>query len=225
MATLAQILLDAPDLKERLAQHLIEQRSEKLQDETDVAQLEAERDELKQRINTMLRVLSGPALADAEPELKRLSDRRNAVEAHLNAVARDQASDLRPVDAIVADAVRMLAEESQTLLTLPIEPLRILIDRLIADAAVNMETKAVEFQLNLPTWALQIQPKPNAKQEKRHNTAFSGAQSVCPPDSLRSSTSYWTHRPWVTVRCDYQAIRGSNTRPVCYECRRHPQAA
>jgi ABC-type phosphate transport system auxiliary subunit len=85
-ALLAKVLLDAPDLRDRLTRHMHEQREEVLQDRPDVAQLEAERDELRQQISATMQCLSGPALEDAKAELRRLGDRRNALEARLAAL-------------------------------------------------------------------------------------------------------------------------------------------
>ena len=63
----------------------------------------------------------------------------------------DYKQDMRPVGTVIEEAVQMLAKDSQLLLTLPIDPLRGLVNRLIADAAVDLETKAVELKLTLST--------------------------------------------------------------------------
>ena len=130
-----------------------------------MAELEAERDDIRQRLNTMLRILKGPALEDAEDEVAGLVARRNAIEARLTTIRKDQNNELRPVETVVAEALQVLAEGSEQLLKLPIEPLRKLVDRFVGDATVDMETKTVEFKMNLPTWVLEM--KWSAPQESR----------------------------------------------------------
>ena len=49
LTLLAQALADAPELRTRLTRHLEEQRAAALQQEPNVAKLEAERDDIRQR--------------------------------------------------------------------------------------------------------------------------------------------------------------------------------
>lgn len=218
VAFLAEVLLDAPDLTARLARHLHEQRASTVLDDSDQAQLEAERDEVTQQILATVRSLKGAALADAEEELKRLSDRRNAIEARLAALRSQHTKELKPVDDVVSEALTVLAEDSRRLLTLPIEPLRELTTRLIADATVNMETKAVELKVVLPTWALEARPKSKARSGRE--TAFHGPDAVCPATSLQSRARGWTQPLLLSAMCQYEWHQGSHVRSPCYECRR-----
>ena len=222
VALLADVLIDAPDLRDRLVHHLHEQRAAALQDEPNVAELEAERDELKEQIETTVLTLKGAALADARVQLQRLGDRRNAIEGMLAAIRRKHQSDERPIETVVDEALQLLAEGGRRLLTLPIQPLRDLVDRLIADATVDMETKLVEVKVALPTWALQ--PKPRKKPEKNHENgqkpALEATRALCPVTTSRSPTGGWTHEVFAIVKCRYEWKRGSTTQPPCYLCRR-----
>ncbi len=204
------------DLRERLTQHLQKQRSTDLHDQPDVARLEAQREELKQQIAVIVQSLNGAALADAQTELKRLGDRRNAVEAMLEEAKGSKIKDTRPAQLVIDEAMRVLSEDSQKLLTLPIAPLREAVDRLVCDATVDMETKAVEFKIVLPTCALL--PQKNAK--KGQNPASGSATAMCPADNPRSQDDGWTHTIFATARCEYEWNRGSKTVPPCYRCRR-----
>jgi hypothetical protein len=212
---IAEVLGQAPDLRSRLKEYLLEQRSAAAQDQPDISRLEAERDELRQQISIITKTLTGAALADAAPELKKLGDRRNAVEDRLNNAHADHKQDERPMETILDEAIAVLADQSQRLLSLPIEPLRSLVNHMITEATVDMETKAVELKLALPTWALQPLPKKKAK-----NDPLSPADALCPATSSRSQAGGWTQVPLGSAECTYQHRRGSTTKPACYVCRR-----
>jgi hypothetical protein len=215
---LGEVLLDVPDLKAQLTRHLNDQRAAALQDQPDVAELEAERDELRQQIQVTMQLLTGAALEDARGELKRLGDRRNAIEARLAACRSDHKQDMRPVETVIDDAIQTLAEDSHRLLTLPIEPLRGLVNRLIADATVDMETKAVELKLTLPTWALEGQ-RTKKISGKGQKTVFGEPETVCPATSTWSQFGGWTQSNMATARCEYVMVQGSQV-PPCYRCQR-----
>jgi hypothetical protein len=219
VAVLGEVLLDVPELKARLTRHLHDQRAAALRDQPDVAELEAERDQLKERIRVTMQVLTGAALDDAREELQRLGARRNAIEARLAACRSEHRQDQRPVETVIEEALETLAEDSQRLLTLPVEPLRGLVNRLIADATVDMGTKAVELKLALPTWALEGRRTKKFFGEGQ-KTAFGGQESVCPATSRRSQGGGWTQQPFQIIRCAYEWTRGSTVRPPCYVCRR-----
>jgi hypothetical protein len=222
---LTEVLMDVPNLRGRLRQHLIEQRAAALHDRADVAQLEAERDELKAQITAILGALKGAALADAQVELRRLGDRRNAVEAMLSKARTQHAADTRPVDQVVDEAVAVLTEEGRRLLTLTGEPLRELVTGLIADATVDMETKAVDLTVALPMWALNRKPKQKGTSKNRTEGASAGADALCPVTPSRSRGGDWTHAGGGVFRgtCTYVHVRGDR-RPPCYECRRRRAA-
>jgi hypothetical protein len=190
---LAEVLTDVPNLRDRLTQHDIEQRAAALHDHVDVAQLEAEREELRAQIAAILGALKGAALADAQSELRRLGHRRNAVEAMLAQARNQHAADTRPVEQVVDEAVAVLAEEGRRLLTLTGEPLRELVNALIVDATVDMETKAVDLTVALPTWALHETPKGRGKRKNRTGGASEGNKAMCPVTPSRSRGGDWTH--------------------------------
>jgi hypothetical protein len=225
-ALLADVLLDAPDLRDRLTRHLHEQRTEALRDRPDVAQLEAERDELRQQISATMQCLSGAALDDAKVELKRLGDRRNVPEERLAAFRTESKQELRPVETVIEEALQVLAEDSRRLLTLPLEPLRDLVNRLIAEATFDMETKAVDLELTLPAWALLPKPKKKKRQhEKEQETALEGTDALCPATRLRSIAQWWTHPAAAidlgSATCEYVRRQWES----CFECRRIRPAA
>jgi hypothetical protein len=72
---LAEVLLDRPALRGRLTEYVVEQRARGAQDMPGVAELEAERDELKQAIRLTMQSLKGAALKEAQDELERMGAR------------------------------------------------------------------------------------------------------------------------------------------------------
>jgi hypothetical protein len=151
VALLAEALVDTPDLRTRLTQHLHDQRSEAVHDRPDVAQLEAERDELKQQITATVRALSGAALVDAEEELKRLGDRRNAIEAIL-AGLRVEHKELRPVETVIEEALKVLAEDnvSKSCIVLSILRLEYINDERSACLEVAPQSAKRTWQIRRP---------------------------------------------------------------------------
>jgi hypothetical protein len=210
---LADVLLDEPALRERLTEFVVEQRSRASHDAPGVAELEAEREELKQAIQSTVRTLKGAALADAQEELERMGARRNEIEARLAQVRNVQQRDSRPAEQVVDEAIVVLAEDSQRLLTLAGEPLREAVNRLVPSLSVDMESKTVELSIALPIWATAMKPKPRKRSKKAKN-------AVCPAPSPWSPAGGWTHTVWLTARCEYKWKRGSTTNPPCYTCRR-----
>ena len=183
----------------------------------DVARLEAERHEIAQEIQTLITTLKGAALAGVADHLTTLGDRRNAIEGRLKAACSKREADLRPVQQVVEEAMQVIAEESRRLLTLPIEPLRDLVNRLILDATVDMETKTVSLTLALPTWAVQSRA---AKPAKHGKSANNSENPLCPNIHLRSPSGGWTQMQFAVFACGYQHLRGSTTKPPCYSCKR-----
>jgi hypothetical protein len=214
---LAEALLDDAELRPRLTEFVIEQRRTAAQDAPGVAELEAERDELKQLIQGTLRSLKGAALADAQEQLERWGDRRNEIEARLAQTRSVQQQDLRPVEQVVDEALAVLADDSRQLLMLSGEPLRDAVNQLVTSLTVDMETKAIELTVALPVWATAAKPKPRKRPKGSEN-------EVCPPPIPWSSTGGWTHVPFVTARCEYFRVRGSHTVPPCYTCQRRAAA-
>jgi hypothetical protein len=110
-------------------------------DPVGAAELEAERDSIKQAIQSTVRSLKGAAMEDARDELERLGARRNEIEAQLAQIKNVKQADLRPVERVVEDALIVLAEDSRQLLALAGEPLRDAVNMLIPSLSVDMETK------------------------------------------------------------------------------------
>jgi hypothetical protein len=149
-----------------------------------------------------------------------MGDCRNAVEAALSKARNRHAEDTRPIDQVVDEAVTVLANEGRRLLTLRGEPLRDAVNSLIAEATVDMETKAVDLTVALPTWAIIRKPRDTRKRKTRTKGAFEGNRALCPATPSRSREGDWTQRVAAVVRCDYRWVRGSRTVPPCYDCRR-----
>ena len=210
---LADSLLDQADLRDRLTAYVIEQRLSAQQDAPGVAELESERDELKQQITATIRALKGAALADAQDELERMGARRNEIEARLAQIRNFQQKDLRTVEQVVEEALVVLAEESERLLTLSAEPLRDAVNRLIPSLSVDMYTKEVELTIALPVWATAANPK-------RRNRSKKAEKEVCLATTSQSQAGGWTHMIFATAKCDYVARVGSKTLKPCYQCRR-----
>jgi hypothetical protein len=102
-----------------------------------------------------------------------------------------------------------------------------LVNRLIAEAIVDMETKAVDLKLTLPAWALL--PKPNKKKNQKQNeepeTVLEGTDALCPATRLRSQASCRTHPAAAidlgSATCEYVRRRWES----CFQCRRIRPAA
>jgi hypothetical protein len=219
---IAEAMTDTPDLRAKLTQFVQSNRVEMLKDQPDVPQLENERDQVKQQINTIVRCLTGTALADAQEELQRLGARRNAIEAKLQALKGRQIRDTRPVEVVVDEAIKALEEDRKQLLSLSIEPLRNLVDAMLIDAAVDMETKNVELTIALPVWATVAmkKEKPKKKRGIESETAIKAEETLCPSQSSWSQADGWTHHVFAHFRCDYEWARGSTTVPPCFRCSR-----
>ncbi len=210
---LGEALLDEPELRPRLKEYVIAQREAGSIDAPSVAELKTEREELKHTIDFIVRTLKGAALEDARPELERMGNRRNEIETQLAEVSAQQRKDLRPVEQVVDEAIAILAEESQRLLTLSAEPLRDAVNRLIPNLSVDMATKEVELSIALPVWATAAKPKPGKRSKK-------AKEEVCPPTTSWSPAGGWTHIIFATAQCEYEARRGSKTLKPCYRCKR-----
>jgi hypothetical protein len=168
-----------------------------------------------------MRSLKGAALAAAKVELARLGDRRNDIEAMLKQMEAVSGIDHCPVDQVVDQAIAILREDSERLLTLPTALLRDLIRQYVTEATVDMETKTVELAIAVPSSVLQPKPKAGRKRERSEKKA---ENLLCLPQNTWSRAECWTphnHNPWVTLKCDYGSVPGSTTQPPCYECRRH----
>jgi hypothetical protein len=171
---------------------------------------------------------SGWLLRDPSLERGRPRRRQIGTETAGRPPQRDQGTaenkqELRPVETVIEEALHVLAKESRRLLTLPLEPLRDLVNRLITEATVDMETKAVDPKSTLPAWALFPKPKKkNTKQEEEQENALEGTDALCPASRLRSPASCWTH-PGTAIDL------GSATRPpamgIVFSSRRIRSAA
>jgi hypothetical protein len=208
---LAKLLLETPHLRERLTAILEQQRRAALADAPDAAGLEAEVAGLKEQIGTVMRALTGAALADMETELQRLGTRRNAIEAQLKRVRQFATTNQRPATEVVEQAIAILADDGRQLLALPVQPLRDLVRQFVVSASVDMETKEVEFTVALPNRVLEA-----GAFVKR--LSQSPTNPLCPPSPLRSPVDGWT-QCLATVRCESLWNRGSRAEPS-YACRR-----
>ena len=217
---LAEVLSDVADLRARLTQFVIDQRNSALQDRPDVAELEKERDDVRLQITSVIRSLSGVALKDAQDDLERLGNRRNAIEERLNQIKAGHQIDARPIEEVVDDAMTLIAQQRGQLATLSIEPLREAIDKLVPSLSVDMETKAVDFTIALPTWAIQRRAKMTKKRSGDENAEIQAENAMCPATSLRSQAGGWTQVLMAFAECTYEQLRGSTTKPPCYACRR-----
>jgi hypothetical protein len=217
---LADALVGTPELREKLKQHLLEQRTQAHCDQPDVAKLTTEREELQKEIQTIVSSLRGAALATVQQQLETFGNRLNAIEAQLKQINAQHTSDQRPIDKVIDEAMRVLEEDRQRLLTLPIESLRGLVNQLITDATVDMATKAVELTIALPTWSLLKQPKTKKKQKNAENQEFEEIGALCPVPHSQSSTDGWTHQTMMLFRCEYHWARGSHTQLPCFNCKR-----
>jgi hypothetical protein len=214
---LADVLEDMPGLREQLRQHVIAHRAAAERDNPDLAQLEAERDDLQHQITIILHSLKGAALVAQQPELERLGNRVNALATRIHAASTKDATDLRPVEKVVDDAMHVLQLKREALRTLPAQPLRDLVDRLVVDAVVDMATKTVELTIALPTWALQA---PRKILKNGLFTPSEDGRPLCPDDSTWSPAGSWTQTVLTVAQCTYAWTRGSHTVPPCYRCRR-----
>ena len=144
-------------------------------------------------------------------------DRCDAIEARLAALRSQHAKEMRPVEEVIEEALNVLAEDSRRLLTLPVEAVRELVNHLIADATVDMETKAVELKLTLPIRALEAKPKKNQKRKNDEEAVAESTDAMCPATCLRSRAGSWTQRPLTLgeAKCVYLKQPAA-----CYQCRR-----
>ena len=211
MKVLADILLHSDGLRPRLKTLLEQQRKTAMNDAPNQSVLEDEVKELDIQITATMAALKGAALKAAQAQLERLGKRRNAVEAQLSQIRKAVTIDQRSADDVLDDAISVLIHASGELLQLPIQPLRDVVAKVFVSAVVDMETKAVEFGVALPAWALHMKPKPkkNAKTPEK---------PLCLADSLRSQNTSCT-QTFAMIRCEYHMVRGSRD-PACYHCRR-----
>lgn len=217
---LAEVLGDVADLRARLTQFVIDQRNTALHETPDVAELEKERDNLKLQIASIIKSLSGAALKDAQDDLERLGNRRNAIEERLNQIKANHQIDARPVEEVVDHAMTVIADHRDQLAKLSIEPLREAIQKLVPSLTVDMETKAVEIMIALPTWAIQRRAKLTKNRSKESFFENQAEIDMCPATSLRSQAGGWTQAIMASAECTYEQRRGSTTKPPCYVCRR-----
>lgn len=206
LRVLRETLLAAPDLRGTLTELVAEHRRHA--DEATVATdaLEREKAEVGAQIGMILGTLTGAARKVAQAQLDQLGRRCNQIEAELAERRRSRTSKQKKVDQVVEQVINRLQRLGDELERLSPEPLRRLLNELLLSARVDLATKAVEFQIAAPQWALaRLEP-------------ISG---VCPTASSWSSIGGWTHRQLiVTFDCEYRQVRGSQTQPPCYECRR-----
>lgn len=219
LGLLAEVMLDNPDLRDRLRQQVLGSRAAAASTEPRITtDLQAERDDLQLKIVTLTATLSGAALKAAMPELQRLNERVNTLSAQIDAGTPEQVVDHRPVETVVEEVVLALQHDRARLHTLAPQALRQLTDRLITDAVVDMQTKEVHLTVALPTRA----PKASAKKNSKSTSPApeNAGEPLCPATSSRSPAYDWTQTITLTANCHYAWTRGSHTVPPCYQCRR-----
>lgn len=200
------ILLDPEHLKARLTA-IIETECRETTS-VDLDALKRQRDKLKKRTAFLVATLDEETLADARPELDKLSEERRRLDKQIATAERPQLPKADP--SVLADEmVKKTKNFFSDLDSLSNHRIREFLGAAVSKVVVDMETKAIEISVQLPSDLLK--------------TAFLGEKAMRLATTSQSQGSCETHLPTALIAmidCRFQ--KASNH--LCYDCRRRPAA-
>jgi DNA invertase Pin-like site-specific DNA recombinase len=203
---IAAQIQDLPKLREQIIQMVVEQSALLAMDFNKFEDLRKRREQVRARTQMLVSTLDAATLADAKPEIDRLSAERRDLDEQIavaEAAALTAATDPQQAADCVIEWLKSLPSDWQTM---PPFALREVVGTFIERALGDMATKDVEVRLRLPLWAFSAQ---NADSAMRLE------------DGLRSQMFYETHSLALgTYDCRY-LLRASR---ACYDCRRRSAA-
>lgn len=203
---LAEMLSNIPDLKKKVASFIADSARSTSESSESLDDLKRRRDKIKKRTELIVSSLDEDTLADVQGEIQQLRVERSALDKQIAVATATQKHQGTDPDETVERVMNRLTGMKEQLRTLPAFLVRQLLTQILVSAVVDMETKDVEIQLALPSWAVWDAP------------AASGA--VCLEPSSESPASFETH-PHLGIdlgsaKCQYLQI----SQRVCYQCRR-----
>ena len=205
---LGQVLMQAPEMRSIIEAELRHRRAETMKDAEDLKQLAGRRDELGQMMGFVIgnlgqlgKELAAEKVRQIEAEAALLDQRI----AKATAAAPHSAAIERQVETVIESMGRI----EQSLDQLAPEPLRRLLQLLVPKLQVDLETRAVEIEIALPSWAAIDESAMAQALCLDGKSPWRSANEAQRADALRLAE----------FRCD------SASRPLCFSCRRMPLAA
>jgi hypothetical protein len=199
-----ETLLATENIREKLL-NMIEEQS-KSTTIVDVEELKRQRDAVKKRTEMIVAHLDEESLADAKVELEKLKAQRRQLDEQIASAVASTQSLPADANALVENIVQKVENFFSEIDTMPKHLLRDWLGILVPKVTVDMETKAIEIHVQLPSEMLK--------------TAFSAEKSMRFVSSLGSSGDYETHPSFHVLLGIFDCMERRAVGRPCYECRR-----
>lgn len=199
-----QTLLATDDLRQKLLS-MIEVESQSAIS-VDLEELERQRNAIKRRTEMIIAHFDEESLADAKTELEKLKAQRRQLDEQIAAATPSTQSSPADAKALVEQIVQKVENFFSEIDTMPKHLLRDWLGILVPKVTVDMDTKAIEIHVQLPSEMLK--------------TAFSAENSMRLVSSLGSSSDYETHPSIRAILGSFACTERRGRRWFCYECRR-----
>jgi hypothetical protein len=194
-------LLATDNLREKLLK-MIEAESQSAIS-VDVEELKRQRDAVKKRTEMIIAHFDEESLADAQNELEKLKAQRRRLDEQIAASTASTQSPPMDAKVLVEQIVQKVGNFFSEVDTMPKHLLRDWLGILVPKVIVDMETKAIEIHVQLPSEMLKA--------------SFSTEKSMRFVSSLGSSSDYDTHR---LILGSFDCIERRAVGQPCYDCRR-----
>ncbi len=149
------ILLDLPDLRERIDGEVRRQCAVRDEDRDDMAALREKKSKLETALCDTIGMLSEGGRESAEPAIRRLDAQIAEVSRRIEAAQETRAVLPDDIDAHVDAIIDDMHHLVESLDGLPVPQLRNLLATIVASLVVDLETREVELELTLPNGASQ----------------------------------------------------------------------
>jgi hypothetical protein len=144
------MILETPDLKERLVAQIGAYRKANDMAATDLERFEAEQNKLSQQIEFVIDSLGSVGRDAAKAKLQQLEAKLSVVTEKIERARSTTVCNERPAEEVADEMIARLTKLAGTLSSLPMPTLRSLLMTMIDKLEVNMATKAIRLDLAIP---------------------------------------------------------------------------
>jgi hypothetical protein len=211
LGIVGEIFGQLPDLRQHVTSFVTAQMQSSPIHKESLDDLRNRRDQVKKRTSLLLSSLDEETLDDIQEDIQRLRVERRSLDEQIALAEGAQKHQQRNPEEVVESVLNRIETMKEQLHILPSFLLRQLLSQILASIVCDMETKAVEITLALPSWVVWADK--------------TGGPALCLEQSSESSASSKTHPP-VSVHlgaatCQYALVKGR----ACFDCRRVKVAA
>jgi ElaB/YqjD/DUF883 family membrane-anchored ribosome-binding protein len=196
------ILLNAPNLRNKLIAEIEMQRHAVSSDTADVQKLESERDHLRSKIEFVIDSLGTVGQDAVRTKLQELESKLKSVLARIEQATETKPQDRRSAATVADEMIQRMSLLGQTIGEMPPQAIRQLLVTMVRKMEVDMTTKAVQIELAMPD--------------------FSGQRALC-LDNI--SVQRHVFEAQMGLRLDSAECRYRRAgRQPCFECQRRRAA-